>query len=145
MLPIKLSVQRWAAIMISICALIIIFLSQEFQYGYAFAKLLNITISENTNWVITKTTRFILNDGFAILLVYGIFEERKYVLFAFLIQVLGFVFLLIPYIILFLSFSFQHEASLSYLHRIIVNPTLIMLLIPALLYQKYKGVNSNDQ
>lgn len=127
---------RILSFFISLVALIFIYLFQEFNYGAALGNLLEISASETTFWVISKLIRFFLNDGFAILMIFALFEEKKYVVFAFLVQILGFIFFLIPYLILSLSFSFQHEASLSYLHRIIMNPTLLMLLIPAFYYQK---------
>ncbi|MDN4166642.1 exosortase F system-associated protein [Cytophagales bacterium LB-30] len=133
---------RFALFLLSLAALILIYLFQEWSYGAWIGGILGWPRNETAQWVVSKLVRFVLNDSFAILMIYTLFQERKYVLFAFLVQLFGFVFLLIPYLVLSLSFTFQHEASLSYLHRITMNPTLIMLLIPAFLYQKRTIVDS---
>jgi exosortase F-associated protein len=89
-----------------------------------------------------RTLRFILNDFFAILLVYALFPQRKYVVFAIWVQIAGFIFLLIPYFLLKLSYPKYNGPLINFLHRIILNPTLILLLIPALYWQR-KNLNSN--
>ena len=97
--------------------------------------------SPNFIFVFNRTLRFIFNDLLAILLIWTIFQERKYVLVAFLVQAFG-LFLVLPlYFILKLSFEGASEISsplLSFLHRIIINPVIILLLIPAFYIQKEK-------
>jgi exosortase F-associated protein len=72
----------------------------------------------------------------AILLIYALFYERKYVLFAVWVQVFGMVFVLIPYFIIKFNFPGYNGPLISFLHRLVLNPTLLLLLIPAFYYQK---------
>jgi len=94
-------------------------------------------IKENIwRFIFNRSLRFVLNDVLAILLIYAIFYERKYVLFAIAVQVFGFFFVLIPYFILKFNFPGYNGPLISFLHRLVLNPTLILLLIPAFYYQK---------
>lgn len=120
---------------VSILALTAIFLFQ----GVNFAKLFIPDIESmskifvfNTN----KAIRFVLNDIFSILLIYALFTERKYVVFACLVQLTGMVCILFPYLVLKTYHPAYNGPLISYLHRLVVNPLLLLLLIPAFYYQR---------
>jgi exosortase F-associated protein len=87
-------------------------------------------------FLINRTIRFLLNDAFMIGLIFAIFYERKYVVFALWVQLAGIVLFLIPYFIVKIYFPHYNGPLVSYLHRLILNPTLLLLLIPAFYYQK---------
>jgi exosortase F-associated protein len=87
-------------------------------------------------FIVNRTIRFLLNDAFTIGLIYALFVERKYVIFALYVQVVGVIIFLIPYFILKLYYPTYNGPLINYLHRLILNPTLLMLLIPAFYYQK---------
>jgi exosortase F-associated protein len=88
-------------------------------------------------FLVNRTIRFLANDALAIGLIYALFHTRKYVLFALYVQLFGVVAFLIPYFVLKLYFPAYNGPYLNFLHRLILNPTLLMLLIPAFYYQKY--------
>jgi exosortase F-associated protein len=126
---------RLLLISLSILALTAIFLFQ----GFNFAKLIIPDIGLmskifvfNTN----KAIRFILNDIFSIMLIYALFKERRYVMFACLVQIVGMVCILFPYLILKTYYPAYNGPLISYLHRLVVNPLLLILLIPAFYYQR---------
>lgn len=87
-------------------------------------------------FLFNRTIRFLLNDAFAIGLIYAFFAERKFVIFSLYVQVAGVIFFLIPYFVLKIYFPSYNGPLISFLHRLILNPTLLMLLIPAFYYQK---------
>ena len=87
-------------------------------------------------FLVNRTIRFLLNDIFTIGLIYALFRERKYVVFAIWVQLAGTIFLLIPYFILKVQFPSYNGPLISFLHRLILNPTLLMLLIPAFYFQR---------
>ena len=87
-------------------------------------------------FLINRTIRFLLNDVFTIGLIYALFRERKYIVFAFYVQVLGMIVFLLPYFVLKIYWPRYNGPLISFLHRLILNPTLLMLLIPAFYYQK---------
>lgn len=87
-------------------------------------------------FIINRSIRFLLNDTLAIILIYSLFNERKYVMFAIWVQVMGMVFVLIPYFILKFNYPDYNGPLLSFLHRLVLNPTIVLLLIPAFYYQR---------
>lgn len=117
---------------IAILGLLAFFLLQEVDFVSFVYEVENLFI----NFILNRMFRFVINDALAILLIYALFVERKYVVFAFWIQVFGFIFLLVPYFVLKLYFIQYNGPLINFLHRIILNPILIMLLIPAFYYQK---------
>lgn len=82
-------------------------------------------------FVVVKSFRFFLNDLLAIGLILSIFPGRGYLLAALAVQLFGLIFFLIPYFILKIGFGFGNGPLISFLHRLILNPTLLLLLIPA--------------
>ncbi len=99
------------------------------------AQLMGVSSGIN-QFLVNRTIRFLLNDIFTIALIYTLFRERKYVVFAIWVQLTGTVFLLIPYFILKVQFPSYNGPLISFLHRLILNPTLLMLLIPAFYFQR---------
>jgi exosortase F-associated protein len=87
-------------------------------------------------FLINKTVRFFLNDLLALLLIYSLFPQRKFLLFSIWVQVAGFVLFLVPYFILKINHPEYNGPLINFLHRLILNPTLLLLLIPAFYYQK---------
>jgi len=117
---------------LSVAGLVVVFLFQEIDVAAQLG-------SEDTaihRFLINRTIRFLLNDAFAIGIIYALFAERKYVIFSLYVQVAGIVLFLIPYFILKLYLPAYNGPMISFLHRLILNPTLLMLLIPAFYYQK---------
>lgn len=91
---------------------------------------------ETVKYVFSKVFRFLLNDGLAILIIYGFFGPGKYVKFAAYILLFGLVVLLPLYVILVLFFYPETYSFLNHLHRLVLNPVLMMLLIPAFYSQR---------
>ncbi len=95
-------------------------------------------------FAVNKVLRYLLNDLFSISIIYGLFYEKKYARFAMYVMFFG-LFVLVPaYIILFLSQPEGFSSMLSHLHRVVMNPVLMMLLVPAFFYQrKMQGTQSS--
>jgi exosortase F-associated protein len=125
---------------VSIGGLILVFLFQRFDVG-------GIIGIESSFWrfIFNRSFRFLLNDALAILLIYALFYERNYVLFAIWVQVIGTVFILLPYFVLKYHYPSYNGPLISFLHRLILNPTLLLMLIPAFYYQKkYRELARTD-
>ncbi len=115
----------------SVVGLVLVFLFQRQDVAILLG------VEENFwRFIINRSIRFIINDVLAILLIYSLFFERKYVLFAVWVQLLGMVFVLFPYFIIKFNFPGYNGPLVSFLHRLVLNPTLLLLLIPAFYYQK---------
>lgn len=122
--------------LLSVGGMVCVFLFQRIDV----ASLLGIGEPAIFRFLINRTIRFLMNDAFAIGLIYALFQERKYVIFSLYVQLAGIVLFLIPYFILKIYFPAYNGPMISFLHRLVLNPTLLMLLIPAFYYQKYMTV-----
>jgi len=91
---------------------------------------------DTSAFILSKILRFILNDFFAILVITALFPEKKYLQFAVGVFALGFVVLLPAYLILFLNYFEETFTYQNHIHRVVMNPLLMMLLIPAFYAQK---------
>lgn len=123
---------------ISAISLLLIFLFQRFNYFEFMVTFLGgdfQSIPKMTSFAVNKTFRFLLNDGMAILMIYAIFYQRKFVIMAVYVQLFGLFVLLPSYLILKSYYPGYNGPLISHLHRLTLNPVLLMLLIPAFFYQ----------
>lgn len=92
-------------------------------------------------FIINRTSRLVVNDLACFILIYALFEEKKYLRIAFYVFLIELIVILPLYFILKLGAEGPSEISsplLSQVHRLIVNPTLMLLLIAGFFYQKYR-------
>lgn len=90
-------------------------------------------------FIFNKVLRYLLNDLFAIAILYGLFFKRKYLRFSFAVMVFGLVILVPLYLVIYLQQPPGLSSMLSHLHRLVMNPVLMMVLIPAFFYQEQSG------
>ena len=93
-------------------------------------------LSAESRFILVKTGRFLINDLLMLGVIYSIFGDRKILLVALIVQLVGTVFLFLPYLILKTVFHTDNGPMVSFLHRITVNPVLLLLLIPAIWIQR---------
>lgn len=94
----------------------------------------------NVNFIINRTARLILNDLACFLIIFAIFRESKYLKVAFWVFWGELLIILPVYFAVKLSLEGDSEISsplLSQVHRLIVNPMLMMLLIAGFFYQRF--------
>ncbi len=89
----------------------------------------------NLRFIVVKSLRFVVNDLLALGLVMAFFPGRGYFLVTVLVQLFGLVFVLIPYLILKVHFGLDNGPLVSFLHRLVLNPVLVLLLLPAFYLQ----------
>ena len=126
--------KRVLAFSVALVGLSLVYFFQQFNY----AALLG-NYHPYTEFVINKTVRYLLNDNLCILIIYALYYKRTYTLMGFYVELFGLVVLLPFYFILKLSLEGETELSspmLSFIHRLIINPTLMILLIMGMLYQR---------
>lgn len=117
-----------------VAGLLLVFLFQRIDLG----SMAGIESSIN-RFLFNRTVRFLINDALAIGLIFALFAERRYVIFSIYVQIAGVILFLLPYFILKIYHPSYNGPMISFLHRLILNPTLLMLLIPAFYYQKFRG------
>ena len=132
----------------ALLVLVLVFVFQRFNYAVALTSFLpeGLQITQpNTIFIINKTTRLVLNDVACMVLIYAWFKERKYLTLSFYLFLVE-VFLLLPiYFIVKLSLEGDSEISsplLSQIHRLIVNPLLMFLLMVGFIYQRVRIKNA---
>ena len=122
---------RWVSGLVSTSGLIAIFLFQKYNVA-ALAGLQD----PYSVFAVNRSIRFLLNDLFAMGIIYALFANRRYVWFAFVVQLGGMILFLLPYLCLKYYLPHYNGPLINFLHRLILNPVLLLLLIPAFYYQK---------
>lgn len=121
--------------LLAVITLMALYIFQRFNY----AELFSSAFLPNTQFIINRTTRFFFNDLAVILLIYALFNNKNLLKIAFGIQLVEMLIILPLYFYLKLTLEGATEISsplLSFIHRIVVNPIIMLLLIPAYWFQK---------
>lgn len=119
--------------------LIMIYLFQRINYIHEISSLLGLSIDAIESKMVysmNKTIRYILNDVMTIIIIYAIFYKRKYVIFSIYVQLFGLIILLPIYLIAKWHYPSYNGPLINYLHRLTLNPVLLMLLVPVFIFQK---------
>jgi exosortase F-associated protein len=128
---------RWGVGLLAAAGLLALFMFQR----YDWSALTGGHFSPIQRFLLNRSVRFVLNDLLAMLLVLAVFGKRKYVIVAIFVQVLSFVFILLPYFFLKLSYPGYNGPLISFLHRLVLNPVLIYLLMFFFWYQEKQSKN----
>lgn len=134
--------KKYLLIGISLCILLMVYLFQR----VSFAGLMNSALPEpfqimnpNLIFVVNKVIRLTLNDFACIIFIYAVFKEQIYLKASFYLFLIELILLLPLYLVLKLNLEGDSELSsplLSQVHRLIVNPLLMFLLMIGFVYQK---------
>src|SRR5690349_16564063 len=117
---------RWVLGIVSVSGLLLIFLFQRFDW----TRLVGLNDLANIErFVVNRSIRFVLNDILGVLLVLSLFGKKSLAIIAVYVQILGFVLVMLPYMILKLNYPDYNGPMINFLHRLILNPLLIYLLI----------------
>ena len=124
----------------AVVGLIMVFLFQQSDFlGWLISKEQHPYVYFSFN----RGVRLLLNDLLMLALLAAWFNSRSVLKLAVVVQLIDFLVLLPLYLIVKLTVEGDLEISsplLSQFHRLIVNPTLMILLIPAVYFQRYKKV-----
>ena len=111
----KTQINRWLIGFACVVGLVLVYLFQKLDPAGAILP----TLSAIHKFLINRSIRFLLNDAFMIGLIYALFAERKYVIFALWVQLAGIILFLIPYFVLKIYYPTYNGPMISYLHRLI--------------------------
>lgn len=119
-----------------------VYLFQRWDYLGTLVRCLGLTIrpSPNVVFAFNRTLRLIINDTLCMGLIYLLFDNRNHLRLAFYIFLIELLALLPLYLVVKLNVEGDSEISsplLSPLHRMIVNPLLMFILIGAFYYQQF--------
>lgn len=127
-------------------SVIILAAAYVFQH-FSYAQLIGIYElgHPDATFIINRVVRMIINDSACILLIYALFGERRYLRVAFVIFCFE-LFLILPvYLVIKLRLEGPTEISsplLSQIHRLVVNPMLMIILIFGFYYQRWTKRNA---
>lgn len=142
---VKTSVYK-RAVVVALCimALGLVYIFQRFNF-FAFCQQY---FSEQPGtqhpfitFIFNKTLRLCLNDVACFGIIWALFLSKKHLRLAFYVFLVELLIVLPFYFVLKLSLEGDSEISsplLSQLHRLIVNPSLMILLMISFAYQRYK-------
>lgn len=126
-----------ALLFLGVIMLLAIYIFQQINFA-ALAGL--SSLHPNIVFIINRTVRMLLNDVACFMLIYVLFQEKRYLKVAFGVFLTELFILLPAYLIVKLHFESDSEISsplLSQIHRLIVNPMLMILLMAGFAYQRF--------
>lgn len=131
-------------IAVALTILAAVYLLQRFSY----AAMLNAVLPDaihihhpNIIFIVNKTIRLLLNDLACLLLIHSLFKSAPLLKTAFYLFMIELCIILPLYFIIKLNLEGDSEISsplLSQIHRLVVNPLLMFLLIAGFLIQRLK-------
>jgi len=131
---------KYFLVAISLLLLALLYVFQQFDYLDFVTGIFRLPRPGPTpSFIFNKTLRLILNDLLCFLLIFALFGETKYLKVAFLVFCFEFFLVLPLYLVVKLTMEGSSEISsplLSQIHRLIVNPMLMLMLIVAFYYQR---------
>lgn len=135
----KLTGKQIGMISLAVIGWGLVYVFQEFDFTrmeFRFGQYAEGRIPEGEAWRfgVNKGLRFLFNDLFSLLFIYGLFQKRTYVQVALFVMGFGLFVLLPSYLILAIQFKESAFHMLTFLHRITMNPWLMLMLVPAFYY-----------
>ncbi len=134
--------KRYMILGFALLALVLIYLFQRVSYADMLNSILPQALEiRNANgvFIFNRTGRLILNDTACMVIIWTLFQQTKYLKAAFLVFLVELLIILPLYFTIKLSLEGDSELSspfLSQIHRMIVNPLLMFLLMIGFLYQR---------
>lgn len=144
-MPEIMNIRRLSLILMGLFTLAAVYLFQRFDYLNFFLILTgakNASPHPYTFFIVNKSLRLIINDLACMLIIYSIFQQKKYLQLSLYVFLFELIVLLPGYFVLKLSLEGDSEISsplLSQIHRMIVNPTLMILLMAGFFYQRRRS------
>jgi exosortase F-associated protein len=135
----------------ALLTLILVYLFQQFNYAFflgAFIMSDPQAIHPDTVFVINKTLRLMINDLACMLMIFAIFQQRNYLVISFYVFIFELFILLPLYLVIKLFLEGDSEISsplLSQVHRLIVNPMLMIILMIGFFYQRLTQHNAGSK
>ncbi len=125
-------------LILALFALAVLLISFQFRSVNFTALTFGHEANDLRPWMVisNKVIRYLVNDIAALALLWVLFQRRDYLQLAVLVLLFGLFILLPLYFVGYFYFQQAFGITLSYLHRLVMNPTLMMLLIPLFYFQQ---------
>ncbi len=137
----KITPKQIFTVFLAVLAWAAVYVNQEFDFtrwAYSPGQYGQGYIPEGEEWrfAVNKSIRFFLNDLISLVFIYGLFQSIHYVKVALWVMGFGMFILLPTYLTIAILFKEEAFNVLTFLHRITMNPWLMLLLVPAFFYQR---------
>jgi exosortase F-associated protein len=147
-MPVKFFTLRHAVIAAALLGLFLVYMFQRVDIlGIVMGWMGQPAPSATGSFIVNRVTRLVINDLLCVALVSKLFEDPRFTRLA-LWVFLGELFILLPvYLILKLSAEGPTELSspvFQPLHRMIVNPLLMIILIAGMYYQRRRETLNSE-
>ncbi|MDO9262115.1 MAG: exosortase F system-associated protein [Flavobacteriaceae bacterium] len=80
--------------------------------------------------------RYLINSLVSLAIIYLAFPKRDLIIFLVWIYIVGFAIFVIPYYFIITNYTQENYLMLFYVRRFLIQPILLLLLLPAFYYQK---------
>jgi exosortase F-associated protein len=125
-----------------LCCLTVIYVFQRLDYLHVIQETFGLRgdPGPNITFIFNRSLRLVLNDLLCFLLILILLREQKYLRIAFILFCFEFFLMLPIYFFVKLTIEGDSEISsplLSQIHRLIINPMLMIVLIMAFYYQRF--------
>ncbi len=131
---------KWSRYLLGLLAIGLMALLYVFQRNLLWLSP-TVTQIQYLPFIVNRFMRLVINDSLCIILFLAIFNSRKELTLASVVFLMELLIVLPFYLIVKLTLEGDSEISaplLSFIHRLIVNPLLMFVLLVGLLYQKYR-------
>lgn len=131
------------AVLVCILGLLAMYLLQRTDYFGLLMKIVNASDpNPNMDFAFNRAFRLVVNDLLCMGIIYFQFREKQFLKIGFWVFMLELLLILPIYLFIKLKWEGPTEISsplLSPIHRMVVNPLLMIVLIAGLLFQKKWG------
>ena len=140
----QIAMRKYILIAGSLIMLVVIYIFQRFNFAIVLNYILPEAIELSghyTFFIVNKICRLILNDAACMVLIFALFNSKDYIKPAFYLFLIELFIILPLYLLIKLNVEGDSELSsplLSQIHRLVVNPLLMFLLMLGFVYQKLK-------
>ena len=135
--------KRYFLVALALSGLFLVYVYQHFDYLLWLANLTGFgSPSDSESFAVNRTIRLVINDLLCLVLINELFREAKFVKVAFYVFLAELLILLPVYLWIKLSLEGPSEISsplLQPIHRMIVNPLLMIILIGSFYYQQWRA------
>lgn len=141
---------RVALGVVALLVLATVYLFQRLDYAGIFIMTFSdrTVLDPNVVFVINRTVRLVINDVACMALIFAVFQRRSYLAVAFYVFIFELLIVLPVYFAIKLSLEGASEISsplLSFIHRLVVNPMLMIVLMAGFFYQRFWGRDTHGQ
>lgn len=128
-------------ILVGVLAIIRVFFADIFydpltlfyKHDYLFSYLPDFDLMK---LIINIFFRYLLNSIVSLAIIYLVFLKRDIVVFSVWVFIVGFFVFIIPFYFFLLNYEQENYLLLFYIRRFLIQPILLLLLLPAFYYQK---------